>query len=75
MAEPQTLTRNGSVDKDDVDHKELASPALHGHGYVMTPAERQEALDAATRIDPGPAHFSLAALQVRRVLPLNPMLV
>ncbi|KAF8917115.1 general substrate transporter [Mucidula mucida] len=30
----------------------------------MTPAERQEALDAATRIDPGPAHFSLAALQL-----------
>ena len=63
MVEKASRHSHSSDEKvDQVAHNEYVV-------HIMTPEERQAALDAAIKIDPGPPAFSLAAFQVRCLLP------
>lgn len=54
---------HSSLDKDDLDGKH--QHVEHREIALQTPMERQMALQAALKVDPGVARFSWAAYQVR----------
>lgn len=67
----QSIQRSDSLEKDDLAYEENVTPKLH----IMSPAERQAALAEAVKADPGPAPYSVNALQVCCTLASNFLLM